>query len=244
MNGARRQENRWDPTENGQVVPDDKSVGRSLASNAMFKLEHGVKDVGKLKSVSPALANLEGLQERWKDDYLTNKILRNQFRAKKKEIKAEEERDKAFLSKNSLDIPLLKESEDDSRIAGLIRLQPTQTSEERQAERRHQIESRSKFPLSIDASSKDSAEKQEKVEKQRASLGISFPPKRSLTPVSTTTSTSASDSTPPSSNHTCGFPSPSESTSSASNSISSPASTNGLSLICGDYGSSSSDESV
>lgn len=37
ISGARRQENRWDPTENGQVVPEDKSVGRKMASDPMFK---------------------------------------------------------------------------------------------------------------------------------------------------------------------------------------------------------------
>ena len=40
VQGARRVEQRWDPTENGQIVPDDKSVGRKLADDAMYKLEH------------------------------------------------------------------------------------------------------------------------------------------------------------------------------------------------------------
>jgi coiled-coil domain-containing protein 130 len=47
--------------------------------------------------------------------------------AKKKEIKASEEKDNAFLKKCSLDIPLLGESEDDKRIASLIRLQPSKS---------------------------------------------------------------------------------------------------------------------
>lgn len=37
ISGARRQERRWDPTENGQVVPDDKQVIHKLADDAMFK---------------------------------------------------------------------------------------------------------------------------------------------------------------------------------------------------------------
>ena len=28
--GARRVEQRWDPSQNGQIVPDDKSIGRIL----------------------------------------------------------------------------------------------------------------------------------------------------------------------------------------------------------------------
>ncbi|CAG7834827.1 unnamed protein product [Allacma fusca] len=244
MNGARRQENRWDPTENGQVVPDDKAVGRSLASNAMFKLEHGAKDQGKLRTVKPTLANLEGLQERWKDDYLSNKILRNHFRTKKKELKAEEDRDSAFLQKNSLNIPLLKESVDDVRIAGLIRLQPTQTSEERQVERRLQIEKKSKFPLINDTNPKDYKEKLEKVQKQRTSLGISFPPRRALTPAATTTSTATPESPVipcPTSSHSSNT-STTES-SAGTNSVCVPNNKIGVSLVSGDYGSSS-DESL
>ena len=29
VEGARRVEQRWDPTENGQIVPDDKQVGKT-----------------------------------------------------------------------------------------------------------------------------------------------------------------------------------------------------------------------
>ena len=38
MEGARRVEQRWDPSQNGQIVPDDKTIGRKLADDAMFKL--------------------------------------------------------------------------------------------------------------------------------------------------------------------------------------------------------------
>lgn len=58
----------------------DKDVSNQLATDAMFKLEHGVDDQAKSSSVAPSLARLEGLQSRWQDHYMTNKILRNQFR--------------------------------------------------------------------------------------------------------------------------------------------------------------------
>ena len=40
--GARRVEQRWDPTQNGQIVPDDKRVGRKLADDAMYKVREEV----------------------------------------------------------------------------------------------------------------------------------------------------------------------------------------------------------
>ena len=39
--GARRVEQRWDPSQNGQIVPDDKRVGRKLADDAMYKVTRG-----------------------------------------------------------------------------------------------------------------------------------------------------------------------------------------------------------
>ncbi len=84
-------------------------------------------DQNKLKSVTPTIGKLEDLQERMKDDYSANKALRDMFRTRKKEIKASEDKDNEFLRKRSLDIPLLAESEEDAKIASLIRLQPSQS---------------------------------------------------------------------------------------------------------------------
>jgi len=80
LNGARRQENRWDPTENEQVVPEEKAVSKKLATDPMFKLEHEVEDKENAKSVEPAIQQLEVFQERWKDDYSYNRAIRKTFR--------------------------------------------------------------------------------------------------------------------------------------------------------------------
>ncbi|CAL8089534.1 unnamed protein product [Orchesella dallaii] len=146
VNGARRQERRWDPTENGQVVPDDKQVIHKLADDAMFKLQHGVEDQRKMKDVAPTLSKLENLQERWKDDYSANRALRDIFRVRKREIKEQQDRDNDFLKKRSLDIPLLEETEDDAKVASLIRLQPAKSIEERHQEKRAEINKKSIFP--------------------------------------------------------------------------------------------------
>ncbi|KAH7971501.1 hypothetical protein HPB49_025147 [Dermacentor silvarum] len=80
ISGARRQERRWDPSENEQVAPDDKEIGKKMATDAMFKLEHDVDDKAKVKVATPALARLEHLQDRWRDDYTANQLLRKSFR--------------------------------------------------------------------------------------------------------------------------------------------------------------------
>lgn len=62
ISGARRQERRWDPTENGQVVPETKETSRKLFDDPMFKLEHGDKDSGKGKEAAPRIKMLTDIQ--------------------------------------------------------------------------------------------------------------------------------------------------------------------------------------
>ena len=62
VSGARRQERRWDSTENGQVVPDLKETTNRLVDDAMFKLEHGDADKGKKKDAEPRIRDLAEIQ--------------------------------------------------------------------------------------------------------------------------------------------------------------------------------------
>jgi hypothetical protein len=81
VSGARRQENRWDPKENEQVVPEDKNTSKRLYDDAMFKLEHGYADKKQAGAVQPALAKLTAKRHKlWQDDYTANCLLRQQFR--------------------------------------------------------------------------------------------------------------------------------------------------------------------
>lgn len=57
---------------------------KKLATDAMFKLEHNVKDQRKLMSALPTLEEIQDIQEEKKDDYLLNKALRKRFRETKK----------------------------------------------------------------------------------------------------------------------------------------------------------------
>lgn len=81
MSGARRQENRWDPKQNEQVVPETKEVSCRLYDDAMYKLEHGMEDKKVAKSRDSALEGVIALNESvWKDDYSSNCAIRALFR--------------------------------------------------------------------------------------------------------------------------------------------------------------------
>ena len=58
----------------------DKSDIKKLATDAMFKLEHGVEDKAKQKKVIPGIAEIAEAQSSKKDDYMLNRIARNMFR--------------------------------------------------------------------------------------------------------------------------------------------------------------------
>lgn len=121
VSGARRQENRWDPTQNEQVVPETKEVSCRLYDDAMYKLEHGIDDKKVAKSRDTALEGVINLNENiWKDDYSSNCAVRALFREKKKELKKKQSEDHALLKKTGLDINLVNEHKDDIKLAKLL----------------------------------------------------------------------------------------------------------------------------
>jgi len=60
----------------------DKATQKKLATDAMFKLEHGSDDQKKGKSIVSTLSQLEDRREQYKDDYILNKIARERFRVR------------------------------------------------------------------------------------------------------------------------------------------------------------------
>ncbi|XP_045467483.1 coiled-coil domain-containing protein 130 homolog [Harmonia axyridis] len=121
LSGARRQENRWDPLQNEQVVPETKETQKRLFDDSMFKLEHGSKDVSTAESAKPRLLQLLDRNESvWADSYSANQRLRQVFREKSKELKSSAAEDKALLEKSSLDIRLVAETAEDRKLASLL----------------------------------------------------------------------------------------------------------------------------
>lgn len=145
VSGARRQENRWDPNENGQIVADTKETQRRLFDDPMYKLEHVANDLTKSEDAKPQLYKLyERNHYTWDDDYTANSHLRAEFRKQKKELKVESEKDKALLQKSSLDIELLPESDQDARLAAIIRLQSEKVVSEK--DRKNEIINKPALP--------------------------------------------------------------------------------------------------
>lgn len=147
LSGARRQENRWDPTQNEQVVPETKETQKKLFDDAMYKLEHGADDKQTASDAKPRLAKLYNRNEAmWNDDFAANQQLRNSFRVsitrpveelfstsknnyifqkRKKELKISTDIDEALLKKTNLSISLVPEREDDKKLAKLLFLKPS-----------------------------------------------------------------------------------------------------------------------
>nr|XP_022904285.1 coiled-coil domain-containing protein 130 homolog [Onthophagus taurus] len=151
LSGARRQENRWDPLKNEQIVPETKEVQKRLFDDSMFKLEHQSDDKSIAESTKPRLAKLFSRNEDvWGDVYTANQKLRGEFRKKSAEIKKNYMADKNILSKYGLNIPLLPEKEEDERIASLLcmKLTPSKDIKETTEIARKEIISRSSLPTS------------------------------------------------------------------------------------------------
>lgn len=81
QSGARRQENRWDPLKNDQIVPETKEVQKRLFDDSMFKLEFGNKDKSAAEDAKPRIVQLYNRNEdTWADSYTANQKLRALFR--------------------------------------------------------------------------------------------------------------------------------------------------------------------
>ncbi|GFR71364.1 coiled-coil domain-containing protein 130-like protein [Elysia marginata] len=145
LNGARRKEQRWDPVANGQIMPEDKATQKKLATDPMYKLEHGSDDHQKGKEKISNLAELEEGRISMIDDYLLNRMARDKFRSEKKQLREAAEAEKAILDKSSLDIELVEESEEDKKLAGLLKYSVTTSFEDKQRQRRKSIEQRPIF---------------------------------------------------------------------------------------------------
>lgn len=148
VSGARRQENRWDPTQNEQVVPETKEVQRRMFDDAMFKLEHGAKDQKTADDSKPVLSKLyQRNEDVWKDNFEANSKLRSEFRKAKKEFKAAEEADTKIVDRASLSgMKLLPETDEDRQLASLLRLKAKKSITEKSRERMVEIMNKPALP--------------------------------------------------------------------------------------------------
>ncbi|CAF1301306.1 unnamed protein product [Rotaria sp. Silwood1] len=141
VSGARREEQRWDASQNGQIVMESTEEMKKLATDAMFKLEYDGKDIAKKTSkLAPDLNELEIHQSAWKDDYIINYVLRKNLRETKREDRLQKEADDRVRKKASIDIPLLPSNRQDDRLAKLYRSESLRSAEQTEIDRREAID--------------------------------------------------------------------------------------------------------
>ncbi|CAF0867610.1 unnamed protein product [Brachionus calyciflorus] len=145
ISGARRKEQRWDMAENEQIVTEDKNDIKRLSLDPMFSLEHETLDKEKSTKLMPTLKELEAAKSDWKDDYAINSLLRKELREEKKIIKEQKSSDQKFLDKWNININLVRENEEDVKLASLFKFNTVEKIEESKAEKRKTIESESIF---------------------------------------------------------------------------------------------------
>ncbi|XP_018421616.1 PREDICTED: coiled-coil domain-containing protein 130 [Nanorana parkeri] len=150
VSGAQRKEERWDMSENEQILTTEHEQKQKLETDSMYRLEHGAADKEKLQKAIPTLSELQEVQGAWKDDFALNSLLRSKFREEKKQIREEEQKDQALLKKTSLDLKLLPETEEDKRIASLLKYHSLESYDERQQKKRSEISSRPWFSRGSD----------------------------------------------------------------------------------------------
>merc|ERR1712136_285185 len=150
LSGLKRKEQRWDPDENEQVKTEDKKTKKKIESDPMFKLEHGKQDQDKAKKVMPSLGELAESREDWIDDFALNQMTRKKFRTEKKDLAEKKKIGDALLEKSCLpkDMELVEETEEDRKLAALIKYKSVENYDERQAKKRKAIEEASVFPES------------------------------------------------------------------------------------------------
>lgn len=256
VSGARRQENRWDPTENGQIVADTKETQRRLFDDPMYKLEHVASDLQKGDDAKPRIYKLyERNHYTWDDNYTSNAKLRAEFRKRKKELNAEADKDALLLQKSSLDIELLPESDQDARLAAIMRLQAERVVSEK--DRKNDIINRPALPVTaVSALSSLRSKRLLNTKLNKGDLGIkrklndcndetSKRGKTSGTATATVTSQNADNN--PEESSSCPndeiVQKPSDDTDEKSKEVSSPPSRS-LALVCNYGSSSSSDDDV
>jgi hypothetical protein len=82
VEGLRRQEKRFDPSELDNLGAVDRNLSEKLASDAMFKAEHKTDDKAKSKTAEDQIDKLVRIQSRMKDGYGLNCALRKTFRVR------------------------------------------------------------------------------------------------------------------------------------------------------------------
>jgi coiled-coil domain-containing protein 130 len=137
VEGAKRQTDEWDTTEQGVVQPKgtasrhslgeraplmvDVEEQRKLLEDPFARLEKDEDDKVKASEQHQIISKLYGLSHRqWSDPYTKSQSLRKAFREEKKVLKRKSMLTEEIRSRNGLHIDLLPEAEEDTLRAKAV----------------------------------------------------------------------------------------------------------------------------
>lgn len=106
LSGARKKE-RPGPEDSSQIIYDEDESKRR-ATDAMYRLEKKIEDKSKAEAELPGLRELKRWRSRWEDSFSMNKLVRSQFRERRKTIEQSKTRNKQILARASLKIKLVE----------------------------------------------------------------------------------------------------------------------------------------
>ena len=132
--GAKRQADEWDTTNQGVVQPKSMDLLEHLLKlgiteekaldDPFYKLEKDEEDKVKASEQHQIISELYDLSERqWSDPWMVNKQLRKEFREEKKVRKAKSILAEEIRTRNGLHIDLLPEADEDAVKAKMIDFQ-------------------------------------------------------------------------------------------------------------------------
>ena len=119
VEGVKKKAETWTAASTETIDLMDDAAKAKLASDPMFRLEHGEADKSKARVKKSSLARLLKAKSAV-NDYDANSKLRGAFRVKRKELKAQHAADRALVAKASLhgsQVQLLPESAADKLLA-------------------------------------------------------------------------------------------------------------------------------
>ncbi|XP_065905127.1 probable splicing factor YJU2B isoform X3 [Dysidea avara] len=121
VRGASRKNEKWEHKEGETVSIAGREEATKLASDAMYRLEHGVGDKRKAEDATPRIEQIKKLQESKLDDFALNQLLRSRLREEKKQKAEEAAEQQRLQDKAGLNITIVKESQADIAAAKRIK---------------------------------------------------------------------------------------------------------------------------
>lgn len=112
--GARRKNQEYSTEDIQLTTLVDETERKSLDTDPMYRLEHGIKDTSKAAAIQTTIEDIIALSDSRKDNFDLNSMLRKKFRSEKTVLKAEAAEKQEFQQRKGLSIPVVSSIPKDS----------------------------------------------------------------------------------------------------------------------------------